>query len=131
MTDLITEIWTGLAEAGMRPGAAEVEALADLGRTHPPQGALRRLWSFGGLQAQVSLAYLAYWARSWLGDADRRERELAETHLRAAMRMLRTMGYLRGAVSADERVSRALVTWQHRNALPSPSPRQRAGDESA
>jgi hypothetical protein len=73
------------------------EALVDLTRRPGPDGALRRLWAFGGLQAQVSLAYLAYWVRSWFLDADRRERDLAETHLRAALKMLRTMGYLRGA----------------------------------
>ena len=37
--------------------------------------------------------------RSWFQDADRRERELAEAHLRAAIKMLRTMGYLRGAAT--------------------------------
>jgi predicted unusual protein kinase regulating ubiquinone biosynthesis (AarF/ABC1/UbiB family) len=75
------------------------EALADLTRRPGPEGALRRLWAFGGLQAQIALAYLAYEARSWFLDADRRERELAEAHLRAAIKMLRTMGYLRGAAS--------------------------------
>jgi aarF domain-containing kinase len=73
------------------------EALADLTTRQGPAGALRRLGAFGGLQAQVALAYLAYWMRSWFLDAERRERELAETHLRAAIKMLRTMGYLRGA----------------------------------
>ena len=75
------------------------EALADLTRRPGPEGALRRLWAFGGLQAQVALAYLAYWVRSWFLGADRRERELAEAHLRAAIKMLRTMGYLRGAAT--------------------------------
>jgi aarF domain-containing kinase len=73
------------------------DVLSDLTRRPGPDGALRRLWAFGGLQAQVALAYLAYWVRSWSLDADRRERALAETHLRAAIKMLRTMGYLRGA----------------------------------
>ena len=73
------------------------EALADLTRRAVPEGALRRLWAFGGLQAQIALAYLAYWARSWFLDGERRERDLADAHLRAALKMLRTMGYLRGA----------------------------------
>ena len=47
----------------------------------------------------MTLAYLAYWVRSWFQGADRRERELAEAHLRAAIKMLRTMGYLRGAAT--------------------------------
>jgi predicted unusual protein kinase regulating ubiquinone biosynthesis (AarF/ABC1/UbiB family) len=73
------------------------ESLADLTRRPGPEGALRLLRVFGGLQVQVTLAYLAYWLRSWYLDVERRERELAETHLRAAIKMLRTMGYLRGA----------------------------------
>ena len=73
------------------------DVLADLTRRPGPEGALRRLWAFGGLEAQVALAYLAYWMRSWFVGAERRERELAEAHLRAAIKMLRTMGYLRGA----------------------------------
>jgi hypothetical protein len=75
------------------------KSLEDLTRRPGPEGALRRLWAFGGLQAQVALAYLVFWVRSWLHDADRRERELAEAHLRAAIAMLRTMGYLRGAAA--------------------------------
>ena len=72
-------------------------ALSDLTRHSPPEGALRRLWAFGGLQSQVALAYLVYWMRSWFLEADRRERERGEAHLRAAIATLRTMGYLRGA----------------------------------
>ena len=86
------------------------EALADLTRRPGPEGALRRLLAFGGLQAQVALAYLAYWVRSWYLDADRRERELAEAHLRAAVKMLRTMGYLRGAAT---KLGQALANLPH------------------
>jgi hypothetical protein len=73
------------------------DALADLARHPAPEGALRRLWSFGGLQARVALAYAAHWLRNWFIGVDRREQELSEAHLRAAVAMLRTMGYLRGA----------------------------------
>jgi predicted unusual protein kinase regulating ubiquinone biosynthesis (AarF/ABC1/UbiB family) len=75
------------------------DALADLTRAQAPAGALRRFWTFGGLQAQVALAYVAYWVRSWFQGVDRREQDLAETHLRSALKMLRTMGYLRGAAT--------------------------------
>ena len=81
--------------AGQAPLQA---ALANLTRHPIPEGAVRRLWALSGLQAQIALAYLAYWARSWFLDGERREQELADTHLRAALEMLRTMGYLRGAV---------------------------------
>jgi aarF domain-containing kinase len=83
-------------EESTRPDTLQ-EALSDLTRRPAPEGALRRLWAFGGLQAQVALAYVAYWLRNWFVGADRRERELSEAHLRAAVAMLRTMGYLRGA----------------------------------
>jgi predicted unusual protein kinase regulating ubiquinone biosynthesis (AarF/ABC1/UbiB family) len=73
------------------------EAFPDVSRRPAPEGALPRLWAFGGLQAQVALAYLAYWLRDWFIGTERRERELSEAHLRAALAMLRTMGYLRGA----------------------------------
>jgi predicted unusual protein kinase regulating ubiquinone biosynthesis (AarF/ABC1/UbiB family) len=81
------------------PGAHDLlrEALAELAGRPAPGSALRRLWAFGGLEAQITLAYGAYFARRWFVDVDRRERELAEAHLRAALRMVRTMGYLRGA----------------------------------
>jgi predicted unusual protein kinase regulating ubiquinone biosynthesis (AarF/ABC1/UbiB family) len=103
MSTKVAELVATLAELEGDEGSARPdplrEALADLSRRPGPEGALRRLWAFGGLQAQVALAYLVYWARSWFQGADRRERELAETHLRAAIQMLRTMGYLRGAAT--------------------------------
>jgi hypothetical protein len=86
------------------------EALADLTQRPVPEGALRRLWALGGLQAQVALAYLAYWMRTWFLDADRREQELAEAHLRAALKMVRTMGYLRGAAT---KLGQALANLPH------------------
>lgn len=103
MSTKVAELVAALAdlekdEGPTRPDPLR-EALADLTRRPGPEGALRRLWAFGGLQAQVALAYLAYWLRGWALDADRRERERAEAHLRAAIAMLRTMGYLRGAAT--------------------------------
>ncbi|MBC8355702.1 MAG: AarF/ABC1/UbiB kinase family protein [Planctomycetes bacterium] len=64
-----------------------------------PTGSLRRLCSLSGLHARIGLAYFAYWMRSWFQTKDRREQQLVETHLRAAIKMLETMGYLRGAVA--------------------------------
>jgi predicted unusual protein kinase regulating ubiquinone biosynthesis (AarF/ABC1/UbiB family) len=83
-------------EEHARPDAFQ-EVLSDLTRHPAPAGALQRLFAFGGLQAQVAVAYVAYWLRNWFIGADRREQELSEAHLRAAIAMLRTMGYLRGA----------------------------------
>jgi predicted unusual protein kinase regulating ubiquinone biosynthesis (AarF/ABC1/UbiB family) len=73
------------------------EALAGLAGRPAPGSALGRLWAFGGLEAQIALAYGRYFARAWFVDADQRELELAEAHLRTALKMVRTMGYLRGA----------------------------------
>jgi aarF domain-containing kinase len=64
----------------------------------PPVGVFRRLWALGGLQAQIALAYLTFGVRSLSRDADRRERDRAEAHLRVAVALLGTMSYLRGAV---------------------------------
>jgi predicted unusual protein kinase regulating ubiquinone biosynthesis (AarF/ABC1/UbiB family) len=97
----VAELVAALSELEKDEGTASqdplADALADLTRRPSPEGAMRRLWAFGGLEAQVALAYVAYWMRGWFVGAERRERELAEAHLRAAIKTLRTMGYLRGA----------------------------------
>ncbi len=63
-----------------------------------PTGALHRFWKLGGLQARIGLAYLAWWARGFFQSADARDKSRMETHLAAALKLLETMGYLRGAV---------------------------------
>jgi hypothetical protein len=103
MSTKVAELVAALAEFEQDEDSAREDplrsSLEHLTRRPGPEGALRRLWAFSGLQAQVALAYLAFWMRSWLQGAERRERELAEAHLRAAIAMLRTMGYLRGAAA--------------------------------
>lgn len=64
-----------------------------------PTGSMRRLFSLTGLHARIGMAYFAYWMRSWFRAKDQRELQLTETHLRAALQMLETMSYLRGAVA--------------------------------
>ncbi len=63
-----------------------------------PVSSFSRLWTLGSLQARVTAGYLAYWLRSRLADADRRQRLKSEAHLAAAFKLFGTMGYLRGAV---------------------------------
>ena len=63
-----------------------------------PIGSLSRLWSLSDVHARVGMAYLFYWVRSWFKSADAREADLVETNLRAALKLLETMGYMRGAV---------------------------------
>jgi predicted unusual protein kinase regulating ubiquinone biosynthesis (AarF/ABC1/UbiB family) len=77
--------------AGLTPEAA----LALAGR--PPAGVLRRLWALGGLEVRAGLPYLRYWARGLFRGAERRERDRAKAHLRAAAAVVTGMGYLRGA----------------------------------
>src|SRR5262249_30359188 len=74
------------------------ELCAALARTPTPTGSLRRLWALGGLQAQIALAYAAYWLRGWVSRSDEQQQRLLDTQLRVALRVLGTMGYLRGAV---------------------------------
>jgi predicted unusual protein kinase regulating ubiquinone biosynthesis (AarF/ABC1/UbiB family) len=110
----VAELVAALSEIETEEGTARgdplADVLADLTRRPGPEGALRRLWAFGGLEAQVGLAYLVYWMRSWFVGADTRERELAQAHLRAAIKMLRTMGYLRGAAM---KLGQALANLPH------------------
>jgi predicted unusual protein kinase regulating ubiquinone biosynthesis (AarF/ABC1/UbiB family) len=63
-----------------------------------PVGRWRRLRLLATLQAQVGAAYLFYWIRGWFQKADQRERLLAETHWKTALRLLDSMSYLRGAI---------------------------------
>ncbi|OWK36742.1 ABC1 kinase family protein [Fimbriiglobus ruber] len=95
----IDEVVVALRAAGpagdLPPGLTPEAAAALAGR--PPVGVMRRLWVIGGLQVRVGLPYLGYWARWLFRDADRRERERAKAHLRAAAAVVAGMGYLRGA----------------------------------
>ena len=63
-----------------------------------PVGRWRRLRLLGTLQAKIAIAYLFCWIRGWFQHAEERERTLAETHWKSAVRLLDSMGYLRGAV---------------------------------
>jgi len=62
-----------------------------------PLGRLRRLGLLGTLQAKIAAAYLFYWLRGWFSSAAEREKILAETHWRTALKVLDSMSYLRGA----------------------------------
>ena len=77
--------------------AATPPALVTASMRPVPVGRLRRMGLLGTLQAKIAAAYLFYWLRGWLTGASERERLLAETHWRTAVRVLDAMGYLRGA----------------------------------
>jgi predicted unusual protein kinase regulating ubiquinone biosynthesis (AarF/ABC1/UbiB family) len=72
--------------------------LAAVSRRSVPVGRWRRLRLLGTLQAKIAAAYLMYWLRGWFQNAEEKQRLLAETHWRTALRLLDSMGYMRGAV---------------------------------
>lgn len=78
--------------------AQELELLARLSRQQIPTGALTRLWAVGSTQARISMNYLAAWLRGGFADQEEKERLRGEAHLAAGLKLLATMGYLRGAV---------------------------------
>jgi aarF domain-containing kinase len=80
------------------PAAGLQELLHQLSHRRVPVGRLNRLWVLGTLQAKVAAAYLAWWLRSGYVSADERQRTLNETHLKAALKLLGGMSYLRGAI---------------------------------
>lgn len=63
-----------------------------------PVSSFTRIWTLGTLQARVAAGYLAWWMRSRFRDEETKQRLKSEAHLSAALRLLGTMGYMRGAV---------------------------------
>src|SRR5271166_5817056 len=98
----LTELMAALPAADEdAPGLDAVtlqRLFGQLEHLRPPASALHRFGVLAGLQAQVALAYGAWWLRSWFRDAAENQRRLLDTHLRVALKLLETMGYLRGAV---------------------------------
>jgi aarF domain-containing kinase len=84
-------------DAGPTEPGRMSEVFAGLAGRPVPGGLLRRIWALGGLQVQIVRAYLAYGIRSRFVDVDQRELERARANLRAALGMVTSMGYLRGA----------------------------------
>ncbi len=101
MAAKIAELMAALpdAEAELVPGAGtEGELQKILATRAVPINSFHRLSLLGGLQAKVAAAYAFHWIRGWFQDASQRERDLAETQFKLAVRVLDTMGYMRGAV---------------------------------
>jgi aarF domain-containing kinase len=97
----INELIDALPDEEEREGAprpALQELIRKLAGKKLPTGALNRLWILGSLQAKIAAAYLVHWLRSSFAGGDEKERRLNETHLKAAVKLLGGMSYLRGAV---------------------------------
>ena len=74
------------------------ELLATLTKKPVPAGRVLRLWNLGTLQARLALAYGFTWLRErGLNDAERAALRDG-THLKSAMKLFESMGYMRGAV---------------------------------
>jgi len=83
------------------PAAADTglqEMLAALAHRPAPASRLLRMWCLGSLQAKVAAAYLVAWVRGGFADEERKTRLKSEAHLKAALQLLGSMGYLRGAL---------------------------------
>ncbi len=80
------------------PGAALMDLLGKLSHKGVPIGRLNRLWVLGTLEAKIAVAYFAWWLRNGGAPADVRTTTLNETHLKAALKCLNGMTYLRGAI---------------------------------
>ena len=63
-----------------------------------PIGRWNRARIFGTLQAKIAAAYFAYWIRGGYQGVDEQQQRKNETHLRAALEVLSSMTYMRGAV---------------------------------
>ncbi|UCE60199.1 MAG: AarF/ABC1/UbiB kinase family protein [Phycisphaerales bacterium] len=85
-------------EEAVAPGSALEGMLQKLTHKQVPTGRFNRLWVLGTLQAKVGAAYFAWWLRSGYATADKRQQALNETHLKAALKLLGGMSYLRGAI---------------------------------
>lgn len=81
------------------PGGRRLaELLSQIASQRVPVSSLTRIWTLGSLQAKVAAGYFAYWLRSRFSSAEEKQRLKGEAHLAAALQLLGTMGYLRGAV---------------------------------
>ena len=84
------------------PSASDPQSLekllGSLSRMPVPVSRLTRFWVLGSMQAKIAVAYLSYWIRSGYTTREEKERLLNEAHLKAALKLLGGMGYLRGAI---------------------------------
>ncbi len=97
MGDLVAQLPSELDEPTTNQDALR-DLLLKLSHKSVPVGSLNRLWSLGGMQARIVLAYVAYFIRSTYTARDERDRQRNEAHLTAALKLLSGMGYMRGAI---------------------------------
>ncbi|MGQ0553012.1 MAG: ABC1 kinase family protein [Planctomycetota bacterium] len=98
------------AADSLPPGPREELArlLASIETRSLPTGRLHRGWILGTTQTRIAADYFATWLRSGFRSEDERARLRNEAHLRAALHLLGTMSYLRGAVG---KFGQLLASW--------------------
>ena len=97
VAELMEALPEPVGELAAHPQGPLPELLEDWALRPVPVGAFRRLRVLGSLQAEIGAAYLFLWLRGWFKDAEEKQRLLAETHWRTALRVLDSMSFLRGA----------------------------------
>ena len=100
MSPTLTELIQALPiiDAEHEAGSVLPAPLREASLRPVPIGRWRRMSLLGSLQAKIAAAYAFHWIRGWFKSADENSRLLAETHWRTAVRILDSMGYMRGAV---------------------------------
>ena len=101
MDPKVAELVAALPEDLQGPASKERELqdlLAVLAHQPVPTGRVLRMWSLGTLQARIAAAYLVSWLRGSFAGAEGKTRLKNEAHLKAAVQLLGSMGYLRGAI---------------------------------
>ena len=97
VADLLAALPDGIDQPPMHQDEL-ASYLARLALRPVPAGRLSRFWILSSLQAKVAAAYLAWWLRKGFVSKEKAAAALNETHLKAALELLGSMSYLRGAV---------------------------------
>jgi predicted unusual protein kinase regulating ubiquinone biosynthesis (AarF/ABC1/UbiB family) len=73
--------------------------LHDIGEKPLPMGRFHRAWTLGTLPAKLTAAYGTWFLRSLFTAGDAKQKLKNEAHLRAGLKLVGSMGYLRGAIA--------------------------------
>jgi aarF domain-containing kinase len=72
--------------------------ISEIDTNKMPVGSFHRLWVLGSMYAKVSAGYMVAWMRGQFAGDNKKIELQNEAHLKAAIKLLATMGYMRGAV---------------------------------
>jgi predicted unusual protein kinase regulating ubiquinone biosynthesis (AarF/ABC1/UbiB family) len=104
MNSIVAEALAALPD-NLDPNAAPLE---DGVQRSVPMGRLQRGWILGSLQVRIAVGYLLARMRAVLRSEDGQARARNEANLQAAVRLLGTMGYLRGGL---QKLGQALANY--------------------